>query len=91
MSSPSYRGRQSDDDFQRHNAHRHHREGSGQDRLGALVAPKDAIYTAKDELAGYYYLKSLGKKGPLDGNLVNVKVLEQVGTTSEGETIWRSK
>ena len=40
MSPPSYRGRQSDDDFQRHNADRHHREGSGQDRTGQSVLPR---------------------------------------------------
>ncbi|KAF6231214.1 hypothetical protein HO173_010546 [Letharia columbiana] len=31
-SMPYYQGKQSDDDFQRHNANRHRREESGQDR-----------------------------------------------------------
>ena len=94
MSPPSYRGTQSDDDFQRHNANRHHREGSGQDRLGQRAAQKDAEYTAIDEINGsdgrYCYLKSLGNYGPLDGQWVNVKNLEQAGMTSEGERLWRS-
>ena len=40
MSPPSYRSRQSDNDFQRHNADRHHREGSGQDRTGQSALPR---------------------------------------------------
>ena len=85
MSPPSYHGRQSDDDRQRHNANRHHREGRGQDRTGA-------IYTGKNGSDGRYcYLKSLGNYGPLDGQWVNVKNLVQAGTTSGGEKIWRSK
>lgn len=77
MSPPSYRVRQSDDDFQRHNANRHHHEGRGQDRSGAL-------YTEKGGSGGpYVYLKSLGKYGPLDGQRVNVMKLEGAGTTSE--------
>ena len=95
MSPPSYRGRQSDDDFQRHNANRHHREGSGQDRLGQRAAQKDARYTAKDEErrydGRYCRLESLGTLGPLHGQWVNVEKLERAGTTSAGEKLWRSK
>lgn len=95
MSPPSYRGRQSDDDFQRHNADRHHREGSGQDRLGQQAAQKDAKYTAigaKVDYDGRYYrLESVGKYGPLHGEWANLKKLEQAGTTSGGEQLWRSK
>ena len=76
---------QTDDDFQRHNANRHHREGSGQDRSGAL-------YIEKSGSGGrYVYLKSFGNYGPLDGQWVNVMKLEGAGTTSAGERLWRSK
>ena len=85
MSALSYHGSQSDGDRQQHNAERHHREGRGQDRLGAL-------YTEKRGSDGLYvYLKSLGGHGPLDGKRVNVKKLEQAGTTSAGARLWRSK
>ena len=85
MSPPSYRGRQSDDDFQRHNANRHHREGRGQDRSGALYTEKSGSG------GGYVCLKSVGNYGPLDGQWVNVMKLEGAGTTSEGEKLWRRK
>ena len=91
-SAPSYRGSQSDDDFQRHNANRHHREGSGQDRLGQQAT---AMYTDQRDCwrsdGHYYYLKSLGDYGPLDGQWVNAKKLEQAGRTSAGARLWRSK
>ena len=95
MSLPSYRSRQSDDDFQRHNANRHHREGSGQDRLGQRAAQKDAKYTAIAEQwrydRPYYLLESWANVGALQGQWVNVEKLEQAGTTSAGEKLWRSK
>ena len=85
MSPPSYHGRQSDDALQRHNANRHHHEGLGQDRSGAL-------YTGKSGSDGaYLYLRSWEKTGPLDGQRVHVKKLEQAGRTSEGGKLWRSK
>ena len=94
MSPPSYRDRQTDDDFQRHNANRHHREGSGQDRLGQRAAQKDYKYTAGYEQRRddglYICLKTFGNYGPLNGQWVNVKKLEQAGTYA-GEKIWRSK
>lgn len=40
-SSGYYQGKQSDDDFQRHNANRHHREGSGQDRFRQQAVQDD--------------------------------------------------
>ena len=85
MSPPSYHGRQSDADRQNHNAIRHHREGRGQDRSAT-------VYTGKCGSDGLHvYLKSLGDHGPLDGQWVNVKKLEQAGMTSEGKRLWRSK
>ena len=81
----SYHTEQSDSNWQQHNADRHHREGRGQDRLGAL-------YKETSGSNGHYvYLKSLGGCGPLDGKRVNVKKLEQAGRTSAGEKLWRSK
>ena len=44
-----YKRKQSDDEFQRHKASRHHREGSGQDRFGqqqAVLEP--TAITAKE-------------------------------------------
>ena len=81
----SYHTKQSDSNCQQHNADRHHREGRGQDRLGALYKE------TRGSNGLYVYLKSLGGCGPLDGQCVNVKKLEQAGTTSEGERLWRSK
>ena len=86
-SSASYRGKQSDDDFQRHNANRHHREQSGQDRFRQEVLQKDAgrvIYsieaetrTADGEL--YYRLRCEGEGGPRDGQWVNAKEVMRKG------------
>ena len=85
-SSASYRGKQSDDDFQRHNAHRHNREQSGQDRFGQQALPKGAgreLYSIKGEnQAGgelYYRLRCVGQDGPRDGQWVNAREVIHMG------------
>ena len=78
MSTRYKRG--SDDDFQRHNANRHHREQSGQDRFGQQALLKRELYSIEGEKeAGgevYYWLRSTGQngqKGPRDKQWVNAK------------------
>ena len=72
----------SDDDFQRHNAHRHHREGSGQDLLGQQVVHRGSLYTVTAQQTRsdgpYCRLKSLehlAYQGPLDGQWVKSEQL----------------
>ena len=84
--STSFQGKQSDNDFQRHNADRHYREGSGQDRLQQQLAHKDrpeALYTVAGQMTrregSYYLLRSVGWNGPQSEKWVNVKELIQVG------------
>ena len=79
-SSASYHGKQSDDDFQRHNAHRHNREQSGQDRFGQRAFLNGAgweLYSIEGEKkAGgelYYWLRCVGQYGPRDRQWVNAK------------------
>ena len=64
----SYWGKQSDDDYQRHNASRHHREQSGQDRFRYSI---DGEMRARGEL--HYMLRCEGQVGPRDGQWVNAK------------------
>lgn len=67
--STSFQDKQSDNDFQRHNADRHYREGSGQDRLQQRFAHKDrpeALYTVAGQMTrreGSYSCGALGGTG----------------------------
>ena len=80
-SSGPVHGQQSDDDYQRHNADRHRREGSGQDRFGqkALIDdPHRILYMIVQRVGDYCVLQSVGKYGPRSGQWVNVMELEDV-------------
>lgn len=91
----NYQGRQSDDDFQRHNANRHHREGSGQDRYGQqgvrgdIGAPLYTVENQKTQGDGRYYrLRSAGSYGSRDGQWVKAKEVRHVDTTIGGEKLF---
>ena len=78
--SASYWGKQSDDEYQRHNAFRHHREQSGQDRFRQEALQKGAgevRYSVDGETRApgelYYRLRGEGQVGPRDGQWVNAK------------------
>lgn len=87
--SGNYQGRQSDDDFQRHNANRHHREESGQDRFGQQAE----LYTVESQKTQgdgrYFRLRSPGSYGPRDGQWVKAKEVKHVKTTIQGEKLYR--
>ena len=64
----SVQGKQNDNDYQRHNANRQHREGRGQDRFG------QQMYEVAGEHNGCYYLlkDTLNvSPGPLHNQLVH--------------------
>ena len=95
-SSGKYQGKQSDDNFQRHNANRHHREGSGQDQFGQQAVGEDddaVLYTIESQKTQgaecYYRLRCVGPYGPRDGQWVSVKEVEHVKTTTRGEELYR--
>lgn len=84
--SASYRGKQSDDDYQRHNAFRHHREQSGQDRFRQEAFPKGAgevRYSIVGEMRArgeaYFMLRCEGQVGPRDGQWVNAREVIHMG------------
>ena len=86
--------KQSDDDFQRHNANRRHREGSGQDRFGQQAGRDNdgaLLYTVERLLGGRYYrLQSVASNGPGDGRLVLVRQVRRVNKkTDRGEELFR--
>lgn len=90
----NYRGEQSDDEFQRHNANRHHREESGQDRFGQrAVRNGDGAVLYRTEgrkmqgVECYHLLRCVGLKGPRDGQWVKEKDLRLV-TTNWGESLF---
>ena len=94
-SSGNYQVKQSDDDLQRHNADRHHREGSGQDRSGQQDHDGGAVlYTIESQKTQgdgrYYRLRCVGPYGPRDGQWVKMKEVKHVKTTSRGEKLFRS-
>ena len=79
----------SDADFQRGNAHRHHREQDGQDRFGqkALQTGTQLYHVEKQKTQSgelYYYSQYKG------GQWVNVKKLEHV-RTENGRKLYRFK
>lgn len=95
-SSAIYQGKQSDDDFQRHNANRQHREESGQDRFGQQAVGDDGgavLYTIECQRRGgdgcFYRLRSVGPIGPRHGQWVKVKEVRHVKTTNMGEELFR--
>lgn len=85
----NYRGEQSDDSYQRHNANRHHREESGQDRFGQ----QQVLYKTEGlERAGaerYHLLRRVESTGSRDGQWVKEKDLRLVKTTNRGERLFR--
>ena len=95
-SSGKYHEKQSDDKFQRHNANRRHREGSGQDQFGQQAIGEDdgaVLYTVVCRKTQgsecYYRLRCVGPYGPRDGQWVNVKEVRHVKTTTGGENLFR--
>ncbi len=96
LSSNNYQVKQSDDDMQRHNAIRHHREGSGQDRYGQEAFRDEGVavlYTIDGQkMQGdrrYYRLQSVKPYGPRDGQWVQMKEVRHVKTTPWGEKLFR--
>ena len=82
----SFGGKQNDDDFQRHNADRHYRQGSGQDRFRQQAVrkdPREVLYTVQGQKTGpggiYYLLLCVGSSGPRNGQWVNEQELIPVG------------
>ena len=95
-SSGNYQGKQSDDDFQRHNANRQHREESGQDRYGQQTIRDDggvSLYIIESQKEQgdecFYRLRGVGSYRPRDGQWVNVKEVRHVKTTNRGEKLFR--
>lgn len=81
-SSGKYQGQQSDDDFQRHNANRQHREQSGQDHFGQKAFVDAELYTIVDQKTQgdehYYRLRCGRHYGPRDGQWVRAKEVRVV-------------
>ena len=89
-SSGKYQRKQSDDDFQRHNANRQHREQSGQDHFGQQAIVKIGqqaivgaeLYTIEGRKTQgnevYCLLRCVGPYGPRDGQWVRVKEVRLV-------------
>ena len=69
----------SDNDYQRHDAYRHRREGKGQDRYGQLY---EAVDQKTQGDGCYYLLRGIGSRSYAhrDGQWVNVKDLKPAET-----------
>lgn len=84
----NYRGEQSDDSYQRHNANRHHREESGQDRFGQQVLYRTESQKTQG-VERYHLLRRVESTGSRDGQWVKEKDLRLVKTTNRGERLFR--